>query len=191
MIELLQLDELLFRWINGDLHHPILDMILPYWRNKYFWIPLYVFIIGFLIINYKKKGLIYLLVFLTSIGISDISSSHLIKKNVQRIRPCNNVELKNEVKLLVPCGAGYSFTSSHACNHFTIAMFMILTLGIRYRWIKLPLFLWAATIAFAQVYVGVHYPLDVGVGMLLGIMIASLMASLYWRLDKDKLLFER
>jgi undecaprenyl-diphosphatase len=48
-----------------------------------------------------------------------------------------------------------------------------------FRRVKWPLFFWAASIAFAQVYVGVHFPLDVIVGGALGALIAKTVYVLY------------
>ena len=48
----------------------------------------------------------------------------------------------------------------------------------KYRWI---LFVWAETIAYGQVYVGVHYPLDIVVGAFLGCGIGYMVASFYNR----------
>lgn len=175
MEHLLQLDQAVFYFINGSCKNDFLDGLLPYWRNKLFWLPLY-FLLGLFIIKtheYKSWWLIGGL--LVTIGIADITSSHLIKNQVQRIRPCNQVGFKDTAHLLVPCGSGYSFTSSHATNHFALAFFLILTIGKNWRWIRVPLFLWAASIALAQVYVGVHYPFDVLAGGLLGACISYLV----------------
>ncbi|MDF1867069.1 MAG: phosphatase PAP2 family protein [Saprospiraceae bacterium] len=182
MSELLQLDQNLFFLINEDLKNPILDVLLPWWRNKYFWMPFYLFLLSFLLLNYDKKGLIIILGLILTIGISDLTSSHFIKKTVERVRPCNDIDLKKEVNLLVPCGGGYSFTSSHATNHFAIATFLILTLGLIFKWIKLPLLFWAASIAFGQVYVGVHYPLDIFFGAILGMSIGYFVYLLFLRI---------
>ncbi|MEN0005396.1 MAG: phosphatase PAP2 family protein [Bacteroidota bacterium] len=180
MTELLQLDQELFFVINNDWHNSILDAIMPHWRNKYSWIPLYVVLAIYVVYQFKQKG-VYLILFLAvTVGIADTTSSQLIKKNVQRIRPCNDIQLQSEVKLLVHCGGGYSFTSSHATNHFAVASFLVFTLGLfpwrKWRWL---LWLWAASIAFGQVYVGVHYPLDILCGGLIGALIGWLMARLY------------
>ncbi len=154
---------------------------MPYWRSKYLWAPLYLFLLVFILFNYPKKGWVLLLALVATIGLADIVSSHLVKKNVQRQRPCQHEELQQRVYLLIPCGGGYSFTSSHATNHFAIAGFLILTLGKRFRQIRWPLLLWAASIAYGQVYVGVHYPSDVIAGALLGLLIGRLGARLLER----------
>jgi undecaprenyl-diphosphatase len=44
-----------------------------------------------------------------------------------------------------------------------------------FRWIKIPLLLWALAISYAQVYVGVHYPVDVVAGALLGCLVGAWM----------------
>jgi undecaprenyl-diphosphatase len=75
----------------------------------------------------------------------------------------------SHVRLLINnCSGGYSFTSSHATNHFGLALFLFITLqSVFKKWRYLFLF-WAATICYGQVYVGVHYPLDVLCGAILG-----------------------
>ena len=107
--------------------------------------------------------------------LTDFVSSSLIKDNVWRLRPCNNPDFSSWINILV----GYrpqssSFTSSHAANHFGMAMFLYLTLRKKYPKWPLVFFLWAALIAFAQVYVGVHYPADILAGGLIGMIIGYL-----------------
>ncbi|MCO6489126.1 MAG: phosphatase PAP2 family protein [Phaeodactylibacter sp.] len=181
--DLLQLDLQLFHLINGEWHHPWLDAVLPLWREKKTWLPFYVLLAGFLFFKYRWKGLILVAAVGLTVGLADIVSSKLLKKNVGRLRPCQNTEVRAETRLLVGCGRSYSFTSSHAANHFAMAAFLALTLGRAYRRLRWPLLLWAGSIAYSQVYVGVHYPLDVFFGALVGILIAYIMAKLYLRWD--------
>jgi membrane-associated phospholipid phosphatase len=77
------------------------------------------------------------------------------------------------------CPQSSSFTSSHAANHFGLATFVSVTL-YRYagQWIYLT-YLWAFLIIYAQLYVGVHYPIDVFCGALLGVMAGLLTAWIY------------
>ncbi len=183
---LLELDRVWFEFINNGLQNAFLDWIMPWWRNKLTWIPLYVLLLSFVVVKFKWQALFFIVGVALTIGLADTISSQVVKENVQRIRPCNNLELKEDVHLLIKCGSGYSFTSSHATNHFALATFISLTLGIIYSWIKLPLFLLAATISFGQVYVGVHYPLDVFAGAILGIIVGFLIAKIYLRFSKLK-----
>jgi undecaprenyl-diphosphatase len=186
--QLLQLDQEIFFLINGEWHVSWLDQIMPHWRDKKTWIPLYVLLAGFLFYKYKLKGLYFILAVALTVGIADTVSSKLIKKSVQRVRPCNDLEIKEEVQLLAGCGKGYSFTSSHATNHFAIGVFIALTLGYLFWWARWPFILWAASIAYGQVYVGVHYPLDVLCGALAGTLIGWGVALVYRRWEAISIL---
>ncbi len=179
MEAILQMDVQVFEWINQNLHNNFLDNLMPWWRSKYTWIPFYVLLVLFVAYKYRIKAIYLVLAMAISVGVSDIISSKVIKNSVKRLRPCKNPQLKNDVKLLVRCGSGYSFTSSHATNHFTLAVFLLFTFCRRFKFLRLPLLLWAASIAFGQVYVGVHYPLDVMFGALLGTFIGWSLARLY------------
>ncbi len=147
----------------------LFDVVLPLLREKWFWAPLYLFVAAFSWLNFgKKKALLVVLGLVGCVGLADFTSSSLIKKNVQRLRPCNDPAMIEEVALRVSCGAGYSFTSSHAANHFAAAVFLIGVFGGLARWLRPAALSWAAAVALSQVYVGVHYPLDVLGGALLG-----------------------
>ncbi|HRI59152.1 MAG TPA: phosphatase PAP2 family protein [Saprospiraceae bacterium] len=166
-----QWDTDLFRFINGSMSNPVLDAVLPFFREKWFWAPLYLFVAAFVCLNYKKKGWVIMLGLVAAVGLSDFTSSTLVKKNVQRLRPCNDPALVEHVTLRTSCGSGYSFTSSHAANHFAAAVFIIGVFGRLARWVRPAALLWATVIAVSQVYVGVHYPGDIFCGALLGMAI--------------------
>jgi membrane-associated phospholipid phosphatase len=189
MSSLIQLDHYLFELFNEQLRWSFLDWIMPIWREKSTWIPLYLLIAGFVIYKFKTQGLYLILALGLTVGLADTISSKVIKPSVHRLRPCNDPALKDEVKLLVHCGSGFSFTSSHASNHFAVASFLSITLGFFYRKIRWPLHLWAASIAWGQVYVGVHFPLDVIFGAILGLLIGNIVAKSYLRVSKFHLKF--
>jgi undecaprenyl-diphosphatase len=185
MEQLIAFDQYLFEIINGHTHNAVLDWLMPIWREKSTWIPFYLALAVFLGYKYRKAGLYLILGLALSVGLADTISSKVIKPAVHRLRPCNDPEIKDEVQLLVHCGSGYSFTSSHAANHFAVAAFLSFTLGLHYRRIRWPLYLWAASIALGQVYVGVHYPLDILMGAFLGLIIGNIVAKTYLRFFKQ------
>lgn len=147
------------------------DLILPLCRNKYFWVPLYIFFFSFLTLNFGKRGFYLILYVLLGVILTDQLSSQIIKPLVGRDRPCKEITLIDEVEALVRCGSGKSFPSSHAANHFGIAM--ILGLALFRRWPKLIWIMvsWATLISLAQVFVGVHYPSDILFGALIGVLV--------------------
>jgi membrane-associated phospholipid phosphatase len=176
--QIIQFDQNLFFGINQGLSNSIFDWLMPALRNRFFWTPLYLFIVIFLVRNYGKKGWLILLFAVLSFGLTDYFSSSIIKPSIQRLRPCNNPVIKKEVRNLIACGSGYSFPSSHAANHFGLAVFLILIFYHKWRLI-LPIgLLWAFSISFAQIYVGVHFPLDIMGGALLGSMIGYIMSTI-------------
>lgn len=173
MSTLIQNDIELFFKINGQWHTPFLDWLLPLLRNQFFWSPLYLFAAVFILLNFKRKGFGWIAFFLITFAITDMLSSSIIKPWVGRLRPCADPNLADSVRLLVGCGGRYSFTSSHAANHFGMAMFAFNTLlfiPMMWRWL---FFIWAFFIAYAQIYVGVHFPLDTACGALLGSTIGA------------------
>lgn len=182
---LLQLDRHLFHFINHDLSNAFFDWLMPMLRNPRFWIPLYIFILFFCLWRYKKAGAILIVLLALSAGFADFTSVHLMKNNVQRLRPCRDPIVSQTVISRVSCGTGYSFPSTHATDHFAMAAFLSLVFFKKWRWIWVWAVLWAGSICFAQVYVGVHFPIDVTAGALYGIVVGTLFALLFKKLQPD------
>lgn len=177
----LQADRQLFNLINERGSATILDIVLPFLRESQFWVPFYLFMVLFMTMNFGRKGWWWVLGFILTAALSDIISSHIIKENVMRFRPCRDPALAAEVIFRVNyCPKSSSFTSSHATSHFALSMFIWQTLKRLSRWWGM-IFLWAFAICYTQVYVGVHYPLDVICGGLLGCSIGAFMAYMYAR----------
>ncbi|HYV92339.1 MAG TPA: phosphatase PAP2 family protein [Chitinophagales bacterium] len=174
MNALLQLDQQIFFFINQSLRNSFFDLIMPYVRDKDCWIPLYVLIVAYCIYQLRWKSIIVLLLAGITVLLTDQIASSIIKPAVHRLRPCNDPAVLTHVHRLVDCGPGFSFISSHASNHFGIALFLILILRKRFSWVTPVALCWATLICFAQVYVGLHYPLDMMGGALLGAMIGMI-----------------
>lgn len=185
--EILRLDKKVWYHVNVLWQNDILDTVTPILREPKTWIPLYLFLAIFIPYKFKKKGFYWCLGFLITFALSDYTSASVIKPLVKRLRPCNDISLQKTVHLLIDCGSGYSFPSTHAANHFALAFFMIFSLHRQYKWVWLPAFLWAFAVAYAQIYVGVHYPLDVLCGALLGIPIGIFTGKLF----RDKIGFSK
>jgi membrane-associated phospholipid phosphatase len=177
------MDANLFEFINGTLSNSVFDALLPWCREKWFWAPVYLFVVAFILLNEGKRAWWLILGLVVTVALADTISSKVIKKQVQRLRPCQDPVMQHRVIPRVSCGSGYSFTSSHATNHFAVATFLVGLLGYRRRWIRPVAYTWASLIAFSQVYVGVHYPLDVFFGALLGMGCGGLV---WWGFTTEK-----
>jgi len=173
-------DQWLFLKINRSWTNGVFDYWMPLFREKYFWGPLYMFLLGFMLLNFRKRGAWWSLLFICNVACTDMISSRLFKTFVARLRPCSDPEIMPYVRLLIDhCAGGFSFTSSHAANHFGMATFFYLTTRpVLGKWTNLA-FLWAIAVCYAQVYVGVHYPLDVLGGAALGTLIGAGLAYLF------------
>ncbi|MCE5304654.1 phosphatase PAP2 family protein [bacterium] len=171
---LLSIDQSLFYFLNVTIANPVFDFLMPIITERNNWFVIYFALIVFLIVKYKQKGLIIVLALLVAVGISDYLTSHIIKEAVGRLRPCWTLQ---NVHLLVPCGGGKSFPSAHAVNNFSLATVLAYKFK-KYQWIFYSV---ASLIAFSRISVGVHYPLDVIGGALIGAIIGFLIALLFFK----------
>jgi membrane-associated phospholipid phosphatase len=178
MQKIIDADRKLFEFVNDHLHNNFLDFFMPLMRNSSTWYPLYIFMLAFVLLNFKKDKVGWLFFAVGTVMLSNFISSDIIKENIHRLRPCNDPTLMNKINFLI----GYrpqssSFTSSHASNHFAMAAFFFFTLKKYIGKIAWLFLLWAAIICFAQVYVGVHFPLDVLCGGIIGYLFGYLSAT--------------
>ena len=180
MNQVIQLDRRLFQLVNQQWSNDFFDRLMPFIRNQNTWLPLYIFLLVFALINFNKQKWWWIVYAAALTGLSDFISSSIIKPNVFRLRPCNDPSLVDTIRVLVTYRPqSSSFTSSHAVNHFALAAFFFGTLK-KYmgNWAYL-FFAWAMVICYAQVYVGVHFPLDVICGGLIGLVLGYLPARAY------------
>ncbi len=176
---IIYLDHAAWYYLNTQWHNAFFDSIIPFVRNQWFWAPLYLFLLLFMPKQFGKKGWIWCGLFLLTFALSDQISASLLKPLFHRTRPCNCLDLTGVIHLIVPCGGGYSFPSSHASNHFSMGVFAAITLQKKIKGIWAIAILWAVLVAYAQVYVGVHYPLDITFGAILGIIVGNITGKLF------------
>ncbi len=167
-------DKALFRFINHEFAAPFVDKAALAFREPKTWIPLYIFMIFFSIWKFKSKSWMWILLLIIIVTLSDQISSHFLKNYFNRIRPCGDPAFSQYVRLVLGrCPTSASFTSSHAANHFAIATFVARTFKqylLQWRYL---FFFWASIVSISQVYVGVHYPLDIVGGTLVGLVVGT------------------
>ncbi len=180
LAKLLEWDKTLFLYINGQWTNSLLDTVMPWLRNANNWIPLYVIILSYLFYNWGKMAWKWVVLVALNVALTDQISSHIFKPFFQRLRPCADPNMFQKVRLLLDhCSGGFSFTSSHAANHFGVAFFIVITLSPLFKNYRYFFLIWAALIAYAQVYVGVHYPLDILVGSIIGCVVGYFNGLLF------------
>lgn len=147
------------------------------------WVPLYLAILITIGVKYKRKFIIILLFIILAATLADQGSVQLFKNIFHRLRPCHEPSLEGLVHLVDgKCGGLYGFVSSHATNSFNVALLSLLF--IRRRWFAISIILWALTVGYSRIYLGVHYPGDVICGSILGALIGWGTYTLYILTDR-------
>ncbi|QQR87786.1 MAG: phosphatase PAP2 family protein [Flavobacteriales bacterium] len=180
MLETLsRLDRDLFLALNGGAY-PWLDPLMRAGSNMLVWFPLYAFFLFLLQRRWGWNGLgIGTVCIALMILAADTGSVVLFKNTVQRLRPCHAADLSGLIHMAgTECGGRFGFISSHATNHFAIAVFVAGVLQRVPRWATPVLLIWAAYVSYSRIYLGAHYPGDVLVGALYG----SLIGFVFFRI---------
>lgn len=174
---LLKYNVIIFYLINIGLENGFLNFIMPIITN-FGSILAWGIICGLLYLFGGAKAKKVAILGLIALLISN-AAVYLLKPIIAEPRPF--LALGN-VHQLIPETEIYSFPSGHTTSSFSVATLI----GLKYR-LKLkkknfrliyPLIAFAAVIGFSRIYVGVHYPLDVVFGALIGILCALAVLKL-------------
>lgn len=176
MIEIiLDFDKQLFLFLNG-FHTPWLDAVMLFFSKSKVWIPLYAIIIFYLFRNYGLKGGVrFVALIVLAVGMSDFVTSGIMKPFFQRLRPCH--DFLNEMTLVGNCGGKYGFASSHAANSFALFYCIFKIFSKKHFW-TVCILGWAIIVSYSRIYLGVHFPLDVFFGGLIGILSSTFIFKL-------------
>ncbi len=169
MHELLELDRKILLWLNG-FHSPSIDSMMMLMTKTIFWLPLYLILAYLIFKRYKIEGWFVLVAAGISILLADQITSGFMKPFFARLRPSQEPGLEGLLHLVNGYKGGrYGFASSHAANTFAIAFLVWCIFKDASRWTGL-IFLWAIVMSYTRIYLGVHYPSDILVGALVGIL---------------------
>ena len=163
----------------------MLTGIMSAFTTAWTWVPLYLCLFYMVIKNHETMQQIALVVFgcLLAVGLSGGIDNLVVKPWVARLRPCNDDTIKYMVNTVVWISKNdYSFFSAHACNAFSVAVFFMYL--VRSRLLSIFLLVWAFIVVWTRLYLGVHYPSDIFVGMVAGTLNASLCYLIYKRIER-------
>lgn len=183
METLINFDIYLFNLINGTLYLKALDRFFVMITTQSNWNITFIILGLWLLFKGGKTGRVAIFILAITILLSDQLSSSVLKPLIERVRPCHTME---NIRLLVNCGAGMSFPSSHAVNNFAGAF--ILTYF--YKNLRYVFYVIALLVAYSRVYVGVHYPADIVAGALIGTFVAFAVLLMYKFLKKKIPVFD-
>lgn len=200
---IINFDKDLFYFLNSTIANPVFDTIMPIITKGRYWMPIYILLFLYLIffnhlkilknegiklnsnyfknlIKYNKVGFAIAILLALSVILADQISANFIKDIVGRLRPCR--ELDN-INLLVHCGSGKSFPSAHATNNFAAAVI----LSHFFHKNRYYFFSIATIVALSRVFVGVHYPIDITAGAILGVALSSTLLFIFNKFIIDRL----
>ena len=185
--ELLELDELLFLFLNG-LGSTVYDFFWLTITNKTLNAIVY---IGLALYFFKKTNLKYFSLLLVSVALLILFTdqfTNFIKYTVSRPRPCHIDYFQGIIRLVKQdCGGAFGYFSGHASNSFALAVFFSRLLH-KIKWLPFILSLFAFLVAYSRIYIGVHYPLDVFSGAIMGSLTGYIGYFLWERfINKDTL----
>lgn len=181
MGEIIHLDKQLLLMVNGS-DSVFLDSLIMTLTTATTWIPLYMALLYVVIMaNRSTKGVLTVMLaaglcVLLAGGFDDL----LVKPMVARWRPTHDPEIGALVDVVNGYrGGNYGFFSAHAANTFSLAVF--LSLLMRQRLFTIVMVVWSLTNCYTRLYLGVHYPGDITVGLLWGGFVGWLVYRLYCR----------
>ncbi|MEO8473561.1 MAG: phosphatase PAP2 family protein [Chryseolinea sp.] len=181
MEQIIDLDRELFLLLNG-LYDAQLDQIMYLISGNLAWIPLYGFLIYYVVKSDKQNAWIVLLGIVLTILLSDQITSGFMKPLFMRLRPTWDSHLSSLVHVVNDYRGGkFGFPSSHAANTFSVTLLIFLV--FRKNWM-LFLFLWPLIVSYSRIYLGVHFPLDIFVGWMMGSLCAFSSFLIYKAVSK-------
>lgn len=164
------MDNAILLWINHGWANPWLDVFFSWVSQREgFGFPFAAVVLAGCIARFGSDGVKLWLMLVIAVGVADFSGNQ-IKHIAQQHRPC--YDLSGQVRLPgrpphSTCGASLTgMPSNHATNFFAAALFLAYTL--RRRWVTMTMVGVALCVGLSRIYLGVHYPSQVGAGMLLG-----------------------
>ncbi len=177
-----QIDLGILHFFNGS-DNIALDDIVVSLTNGFVWIPLFLSLIYLIIKNNETMAQIMLAIggAILCVLVTDGIDDGIVKPMIGRLRPLNDPMVRMSLDLVSGVSErSFSFFSAHAANTMGIAVFFCWL--VRSRMVGFLLVSWSLINCWTRLYLGVHYPSDILVGIICGALVGSLVYFLYRKL---------
>ena len=174
--KIIAIDKDLLVFLNG-LGSETFDPLWLFITKQSNWIPLFIFL---LYLVYKKLGTkqtLIIVLFVAVLLTLNNTITELFKSIFQRLRPCNDPEIRDIIRNVKP-SASFSFFSGHSSNTMAVFIFLysIFRKKHKYFWI---LILWPLIFAYSRIYLGLHFPTDILAGYTCGMITGYITFIIY------------
>lgn len=182
----IDVDTNVFLFINR-MHNTFFDYFMSAYSGKWEWIPMYAAILYVMMRNFSwKVTLMCIIAVALTITFADQVCATVMRPFFERMRPSN---LNNPLSEMVHIvndhrGGRYGFPSCHAANTFGLAFFVFFL--FRQKWLTCYMMTWAFLTCYSRVYLGVHYPGDLLVGTIVGLVGAYLVYRIFMKVSGHK-----
>ncbi|WP_190811624.1 phosphatase PAP2 family protein [Flagellimonas sp. S3867] len=145
------------------------------------WIPLFLLFLLLFVIKFPLKKAFFQVALVSLLAWFITFLTHTVKIWVERPRPCNDETINSFIRIL-KTPVDFSFFSGHASSSFAITLLVYLLLREKARWTWI-FFVWPLLFSYSRIYVGVHFPLDILTGAIIGTLSAFLFYAIYMKFN--------
>ena len=182
----------LFLLLNFD-GGPVMDTLMKVISTPAAWAWLYILILWLV---WRRSGwrgaLLFLVLMAAAVGLSDLIAGIFkhsgLLKNLwpsfpARLRPMYTPELEGQVHV-VKQGGMYGTVSAHAATMVSMAVLAIGTIGR--RWFTWLMVASVVVICYSRIYMAYHFPVDIALGAMVGLVSGGSMMALYRALERRR-----
>ena len=178
------LDKQLLLELNGS-DSLFLDRVASKLTNAFTWVPFYISLFYLVLKNNDNFRKIMFVIGAAALCVllAGMVDDLIVKPTVARWRPTHDPEIGPLVDVVDDYHGGkYGFFSAHAANTFSIAV--LFCWMVRSWLLSIAMILWSLTNCWTRLYLGVHYPGDILVGLLWGAIVGSVVYFIFYRLTR-------
>jgi undecaprenyl-diphosphatase len=184
MEDIISYDKQLLVYLN-NLGSESFDGVWLLITNQFYLAPIFLFIFYLLWKKIGWKNLWIVLLFIALIIMVCDQTTNLFKYTFQRLRPVNDLEIKESLRILIS-RKSFSFFSGHASNSMATTLFIFLIFRKYYKYAFL-LFLFPLIFAYSRIYLGLHFPTDILTGYFVGAIVGSFFYFIYKKANSEVL----